>query len=355
MVQRQDEKGLGIKIDVLDISRLVESEEKAIREVLQKAENATVFHSLEWNAVLAKEFGVRSKTLLVWVDGVPMGMYNYHTRQVGIYFKECRSPFSHLESVYGGPIAPPDNSMVLTALLRGVEEIERGAIYYMVTTPRYDPQMLAEMGYKYVPIYTSILSLQRTEEALWMGMDGKTRNMVRKAMKKGVSIVEGNAADVGTYYAMLAETLGRSGKHPLPQTYYERVVAQLGPKGMAKMLVAKYKDKIVAGAIFLCFKDTVYYWSGASFREYRDVAPNDLIQWEIIKWANANGYRYYDLLRIEPDRLPGIAVFKMGFGGNTVTLYSAVKRTALGQGVRIWQFITSPKKMLSRLNEGLGR
>ena len=41
-----------------------------------------------------------------------------------------------------------------------------------------------------------------------------------------------------------------------------------------------------------------------------------MLQWEAISWATQAGFKKYDFVRIEPDRLPGIAHFKQGFGGN---------------------------------------
>lgn len=77
---------------------------------------------------------------------------------------------------------------------------------------------------------------------------------------------------------------------------------------------------IVSGAINLIFGDKVWYLYGASDNIYRNLMPNYLIQWEMIRWAKSAGAKIYDFRGISGDLSPdhhlyGLYRFKKGFNG----------------------------------------
>ncbi|WP_028987747.1 lipid II:glycine glycyltransferase FemX [Thermicanus aegyptius] len=77
---------------------------------------------------------------------------------------------------------------------------------------------------------------------------------------------------------------------------------------------------IVSGAILLIFGDKAWYLYGASDNIYRNLMPNALIQWEMIRWSKRNGAKLYDFRGISGDLSPenplyGLYRFKKGFGG----------------------------------------
>jgi len=114
-------------------------------------------------------------------------------------------------------------------------------------------------------------------------------------------------------------------------------------------MLAKYKGKFIAGTITLFYKDTAYFWDAGWHRDYGSLAPNDLLHWQVIKWANQNRYKYYDLLRLEADRLPGIARWKMKFGGDVMPCYYLSKATPGYRLRRGLKTITNPRRVLSKL------
>ncbi len=334
-VMKISDKSSKVEIDQVDLSNLTTDDENDLNYILHHSKDATIFHTIEWNKILVEEFGVNNKTLIARVDGSPVGMHTFYNLKQYKLLRMCTSPICKFESVYGGPIALDNSDYLIKELLEKSERVGRGMMYSIQTSPGYYIHPLTEMGYDITTWYTSILDLQKSEGELWNNLNKKTRNRVKKAMKSGVSVVGENASSVTDYYEMIKETFVRAGvANILPMRFYESILENLKPKKMVKMLIAEYDDKPISGAIFLCYKDIVYHWHGASHREYSNLAPNNLIQWEIIKWANKNGYKYYDLVRIEPDRLPGIAAFKMGWGGDTVEFYYSVKITKMYELLR---------------------
>jgi hypothetical protein len=337
-----------VEIKPVNLTHLSPGDRQSINKVLIKSPNATVFHTVEWNEILIDEFGLQNVTLLATRGETPVGLYTFYVDSF-----VCQSSVTSLESVYGGPISVGDDRAVVE-LLREAERLHRIAWFDVWTPANYDISPFLEMGYQSREMYTSILGLDRSEEELWAGLKGTARAKIRKALKNHVDIVEGDLSLADKYYDMVISTFAKARINILPRSFYRQVVERLGTAGMARLLLAKHSGKFIAGAIFLCYKDTVYYWHGASHREYLNVAPNDLILWELIKWARQEGYEYYDLVRVEPDRLPGIASFKMKFGGDIVPCYYLAKRTL---GHRLWRLVEyakSPTKLFARLRQAMG-
>lgn len=69
-------------------------------------------------------------------------------------------------------------------------------------------------------------------------------------------------------------------------------------------------------------------WSG----ERAGIRPNELLHWHAMRWGREAGYRWYDLEGIDPhtaravlrgerpEKIDGLTHFKLGFGGEVVTL-----------------------------------
>jgi lipid II:glycine glycyltransferase (peptidoglycan interpeptide bridge formation enzyme) len=77
-----------------------------------------------------------------------------------------------------------------------------------------------------------------------------------------------------------------------PQAYFGKMMDCLGEN--ARLYMAYYEGKPVAGTLAVLFGDKVWYLYGASSGRYRSVMPNYLLQWEMIRWAVENRCRIYD-------------------------------------------------------------
>lgn len=345
-----------LKIDMEEIKIKLAGEEyqESLNYILQNSEHTTIFHTQEWNELLREEFNLQSKTFIAEKNGMPVGMYTVfiyparsiiHTNRNSYWFKTINSSLRDLDSIYGGPLFTEADDFIIRKLVATGEKVAQKVEFTQICTPPdYPIDLIQKCGYKCKKHLTSIVKVNKSEEEIWNSFQEKRQNHVRrnvrKAIRNGVSIIMDDFSSIGTYYQMLTEVFEKANKKPyIPYSYYERVIKNLVPKNLAKFLIARYKGRAIAGAIFLCFKDTVYYWSGASFRKYNWLAPNDLIQWEFMKWAHRNWYKYYDLLGIDPLRLPNIARFKMGFGGELKEIYNARKYTRLGNLAKIFRHL----------------
>lgn len=90
-----------------------------------------------------------------------------------------------------------------------------------------------------------------------------------------------------------------------PLEYFEKMYDELGPEHM-KVLMAYYEGKPISGVIPIMYGNKTWYLYGASSNEYRNVMPNYLLYWEMIKISIARGDDMFDLRGV-----PGMQIIAM--------------------------------------------
>lgn len=179
------------------------------------------------------------------------------------------------------------------------------------------------------PRRTIWVDLLDEEEILLARMKSKTRYNVRLAARKGVQVREGTLNDLGTFYTLMQETGVRDGFPVRSQEYYRAAYQLFVPAALARLFLAFYKDEPLGTLMALACGAKAWYFLGASSNRHRDRMPNYLLQWEAMRWAQAQGCGAYDLWGV-PDEdegtleaqfaerrngLWGVYRFKRGFGG----------------------------------------
>jgi len=159
----------------------------------------------------------------------------------------------------------------------------------------------------------------KTEEEIMMGFHQKVRYNIRLAMRKGVEIRIGSKEDIPEFHKIMLETGIRDKFVVRSASYFERMLDVLGPDNI-RLYLAYYQGKMIAGTIAIVYGNKCWYLYGASSNEHRNVMPNYLLQWEMIKWALERGCDIYDFRGVSGDLnennpLYGLYRFKKGFGG----------------------------------------
>ncbi len=174
------------------------------------------------------------------------------------------------------------------------------------------------------PSFVFRLSIDKTEEELLAAMHPKWRYNIRLAAKKGVTVREAaDRTDLKNFYELLSVTSERDRFLIREFKYFEWIWDYMVAADFAKIFLAEYEGTLVSATLALRTKDTVWYLYGASSNEYRNVMPNYLIQWEMIRWAKSLGCKTYDFRGVsgdldEDNPLYGLYRFKKGFGGELV-------------------------------------
>jgi len=174
------------------------------------------------------------------------------------------------------------------------------------------------------PAFVFRLDITPDEDKLLGNMHSKTRYNIRLAQKKGVTIREASCReDLRIFYAILEETAKRDRFLIRGYEYFAMIWEHMVENGLAQIFIAEYQGQPVSATLALILGNKTWYLYGASSNEFRNVMPNYLIQWEMIRWAKARNCTLYDFRGVsgdldESNPLYGLYRFKKGFNGDFI-------------------------------------
>lgn len=198
---------------------------------------------------------------------------------------------------------------------------------------------LPEFGIRYPTqegdMATLVLSLaNKSEDDLWTQVvHSKRRNMIRKAEKVQINVKEVETEqEFQDFYRAYQEASERNDLSLLPQSFFHRF---LKARNIKLRLLNAYKDGLILSNVGLVLdKNYAIYWLGNNANDTRNEGQGELLQWEAMKLALAEGCSYYDLCYIEPERLPQIYKFKKGFAKEEVAISVQSQKSLLTKAVR---------------------
>lgn len=235
-----------------------------------------------------------------------------------------------------GPVCDLHDKAVLEDLKRGIDTLAKR---YRAHLFKMDPdtlmtdsaflQLATGMGFEHFAGPEGFETIQarfnyrlylagKTEEEVLASITQKTRYNIRVAQKHGVEIKVVGAEYLDDFVRIMQTTGERDGFNVRPKAYFERMLAALGEH--VRLYLAFYEGQPISGAITTNYADKTCYVYGASDNVYRNVMPNYLIQWEMIRWAIQTGCTVYDFQGVsgnleEGSHMYGLYRFKKGFNG----------------------------------------
>lgn len=248
------------------------------------------------------------------------------------------------------------------------------------------------------PRFVFKLDVDKEEDELYKSFHHKTRYNIRLAEKKGIEIYEGTRDDLVEFERIMRVTGSRDGFITRPLKYFQDMYDTMEHTGKMKLFMAKYniskayiktkqdleqeklskkpnedrikklekqlpglealldknKDEIVvSGTILLLNGKKAWYLYGASDNVYRNLMPNYLIQWEMIKYSMDKGCTLYDFRGISGDLDPnhhlyGLYRFKKGFNGNFVEYIGEFDLIVNRLFYNLWEFWLPKLKKLMK-------
>jgi peptidoglycan pentaglycine glycine transferase (the first glycine) len=171
------------------------------------------------------------------------------------------------------------------------------------------------------PKFVFRLPLDKPLDDIFAEFTPKTRYNIRLSKRRGVKIIEDCTKDMlKPFYDILKITCERDKFLVRSYEYFESLWDNLVERGLAKLFMAEYEGRFIAGTLAFIFGDKAWYIYGASANEARNVMPNYSLQWHMIKWAKESGCTMYDFRGVSGDLSPdnplyGLYRFKKGFNG----------------------------------------
>ena len=309
--------------------RILEEKDKELyTQFLESHDRCNFQQSLEWGEV--KNDNWKNEVILAEDENKNIiGSLSVLVRKMPI--------FGYLMYSSRGPVCDIHDETVLKQLTEGAKVLAKK---YNAMVLKIEPDIKSEdtefrkimenLGYKIKdnakdfrdeiqPRYVFRLDIKgKTEDEIFAGFHSKTRYNVRLATKKGVTVREGTKEDLKDFHRIMVEIGARDGFIIRPLAYFEKLYDSLGPKH-CKLLMADYEGQPISGVIEILYGNKAWYLYGASSNAHRNVMPNYLLQWEMIKVAIAKKMDVYDLRGVsgvvdENHPQYGLYRFKKGFG-----------------------------------------
>jgi FemAB-related protein (PEP-CTERM system-associated) len=155
-----------------------------------------------------------------------------------------------------------------------------------------------------------VLPLPSDARELWRGFEGTVRNHIRKAERSGLTVAFGGAEDLDDFYTIFAARMRELGSPVHARRFFSVMFEAFG--GRARVALVRRGTTPIGSLIALAFKDVLAVPWASSLREHRTLCPNNLLYWEMIRAACAEGFHRFDFGRSSRDS--GTYVFKRQWG-----------------------------------------
>lgn len=169
------------------------------------------------------------------------------------------------------------------------------------------------------PRYCMIVSLrdadgaQLDEEALLAKYDGKARNRVRTGRKKGVvTYADDTEQGLRTFHEIYSYMARRNEITARQLPYFHRMREAFGDR--MRVTLARHEDDVLAASVTVDYEGKLYYLYAGSNDLKRNLAPNQVMNHELMVWGLERGAESYDMGGVfELDNSDGLYLFKKAF------------------------------------------
>lgn len=267
----------------------------------------SIFHSLEWSKVLQESYNYKPIYLINKLSNETTAILPFMSikkflagkRLVSLPFSDYCEPLINKKDDFESLI----NFLISFCENENIESFEiRGGREYFKNV---------QSAYSY---YEHILELGREEKDILKNFNETTRRNIKKAVKEGIlTSVDFSLNSLKEFYKLNCITRKKHGLPPQPFSFFMQIFHNLIKDKKAFIISAKYKNKIIASAVYLHFGEKAYYKYGASDERFQNFRPNNLVMWEAIKHYNQRNFKSFHFGRTESEN-EGLRRFKLGWG-----------------------------------------
>lgn len=250
---------------------------------------ATLCHAFRWHDVIAGAYGHRPFYLLARRNGRTAGILPLFLVKSCLFGKSLVSmPFLD----YGGICA--DDERIRGLLVESALRIMRGEGADILEVRQRELRFSGSVDLR-VSKVTMILDLSSGAESLWRSLSAKVRNQVRKAEKSGLKVSIGGGDLLDEFYPVFAVNMRDLGSPVHDRRFFRELFGRF--EDQARLFIVRDNGRPVGGLVSIQFKDTLHVPWASSLREYFPKCPNNLLYWEAIQHACAEGFRRFDFGR----------------------------------------------------------
>lgn len=277
-------------------------------DFVRSCPSATPFHHPSWAQLLAHCYGFRafglalakppSELICAGLPTIEVRRPFGRRRWVSLPFTDHCPPLFHSDDV---------SQADLIAALQG-ERLNSGVGEIQV---RGD----LESARSSIGVVRHILPLADDPDIVFATLKESNRRNIRAASRRGLTVNQGRDRKDLTqlFYSLHLQTRHRQGVPVQPRRFFDLFWTQIIEPGLGFLLLAYFKGRPAAGALFLRWNNQIIYKYGASDANYWSLRPNNLVLWEAIRSGCESGCREFDFGRTTVGNT-GLRAFKSQWG-----------------------------------------
>jgi hypothetical protein len=267
-------------------------------EEMENYKDRTIFQTPAWLSFLADTQNAKPVVAVLKDDGKELGYFTgLIVRRLGL--KILGSPLPGWTTSYMGftLAAGVPRRLAVQALMHFAFE-ELGCVHLEMMDRNLTVEDVKEIGLEHRILAGFEINLTQNEDQLWANLTSSCRRAIRKAQTSRVTIEEAHDIEFADeYYSQLQDVFR---KQSLVPTYgigrVRELIMRLYPTGQLLLLRARDPEgRCIATGIFPAMNETMYFWGGASWREYQLLRPNEAIHWYAMKYWKQRGMHGYDM------------------------------------------------------------
>jgi hypothetical protein len=282
---------------------------------LDRFPDRTIFQTRPWLDFVAEAQKGTPLILEVRVENQPVGFFTgLIISRAG--FKILGSPFPGWTTSYLGfnLIEGVDRSVLLEPLARFAFR-ELGCWHVELMDRHISPDQIDAIGWPHRLFRNTEIDISGTEDEILANMKGSCRTSIRKAERSGVKVeIATDDQFASDYYAQLLDVFAKQGLRPTFSIDRVRLLMKhLLPTGNLLLLRARNAEGVcVATGLYPAFRCTMYFWGGASLRQYQILQPNEPVQWFAMQYWKERGVLACDM--------GGGGDYKLKYGGKPLII-----------------------------------
>jgi len=282
---------------------------------LEASRSATVYHTLEWRSILEDVFGYETRYAICrnGVGDVAALLPIALVRSWITGNRVVSLPFSQ----YGGLlISDPE---ALECIVEHLRIYLRHGFQYVQLRARepLEQNSVMRSSLRLSEYYSRcVIPLEnRNEDDVWNSMHkNSVRRAINRSSRAGVRVEFGLRLNgINQVRDLMLQTCKKHGVPPYSPRLLKAIGDVLVPKNLAKILLAKLDNKIIATLILFTMNREAIYAYNFSDPNYLKSDPNNALIWAAIKWSLKSGLREFDM-GISSPQDNKLLSFKMRWG-----------------------------------------
>ncbi|MBN2569765.1 MAG: GNAT family N-acetyltransferase [Deltaproteobacteria bacterium] len=300
--------------------------------------NSTVYHTIEWKAVIERTFGYQPYYMVARQNGRILGVLP------AFIVPRFRKRFliSMPLRDYGGILAETRESE--RAIKSYLDSLQ--SEYQIILKSQYFPKSVYEEGCIRKTHLRSVIDIPANKSDYDNILRGKAVwRAIKKSMKMNVIVSEAASDEEWReFYLIFLRTRKRLGIPPFEYKLFDSIKNAMVPRRFAFLLLARKERSVIAGMLLFMYRDKMTFAYGASDKHSLHCRPNDRLFYEAIQRAICSKMRLMDLGADHPSQ-QNLISFKNKWGARV----EPVSQFFMGKYERSWQDMENPMTRVGRI------